>query len=434
MTASRARELIEAWYRAALKAVDPEVAVRCVLACDGRTLLIRDQRIPVQGRLVVVGAGKAAVAMARGVEAVCGELIEAGLVITKDGHAQPPLPCQIRVAEAAHPIPDERGVAATREILALVGRLNAGDVAIAVISGGGSALLEAPRPPVTLQDIAGTTALLLRAGAPIHDLNAVRIPLSLVKGGGLRRAAGAARMITLIVSDVLSNDPQIIASGPTVPTSASGPAALAILERYGVLNQVPHVVVDTLRSLPAEPPPWPYQDDVMAIVADNDTAIEAAREAAERDGFPATVVWRRREGEAEVLGREWVDACASAPPGCRVLLGGGEATVTVHGSGIGGRNTEFAVAAALELEKRAMADWTVASLATDGQDGITDVAGGIVDWQTCAKARRAGVDPEAALANNDTLRVLEAAGAAIAPGPTGTNVNDLYFAVSTPAR
>ncbi len=432
MTASRARELIEAWYRAALTAVDPEVAVRRALACEGRTLLVRDQHIPIQGRLVVVGAGKAAVAMARGVEAVCGEFVDSGLVITKDGHAQPPLPRRIRVAEAAHPIPDERGVAATREMLALLARLSAGDVAIAVISGGGSALLEAPRPPVTLQDIAETTALLLRAGAPIHDLNAVRIPLSLVKGGGLRRAASVARMITLIVSDVLSNDPQIIASGPTVPGAASGQAALAILERYGVLEQAPRAVVDTLRSLPAEPEPWPYRDDLVAIVADNNTAIEAARMAAEQDGFPAMVVWQRREGEAEVLGREWVDACAVAPPACRVLLGGGEATVTVHGSGIGGRNTEFAVAAALELEKRAMVDWTVASLATDGQDGITDVAGGIVDAGTCTRAREAGIDPEAALANNDTLRVLEAAGATVAPGPTGTNVNDLYFAVRTP--
>lgn len=429
-----ARELIEAWYRAAINAVDPEIAVRRALACEGRTLRIRGQHIPVQGRLVVAGGGKAAVAMARGVEAVCGDLIDSGLVITKDGHAQPPLPRRIQVAEAAHPIPDERGVKATRAMLALLGSLTAGDVVIAVISGGGSALLEAPRPPVTLQEIAETTALLLRAGAPIQDLNAVRIPLSLVKGGGLRRAAGAARMITLIVSDVLSNDPQIIASGPTVPGSASGRTALAILERYGVLDRVPRAVVETLRSLPAEPPPWLFHDDIVAIVADNDMAIEAAREAAERDGFAPAVMWRRREGEAEVLGREWIAACATAPPGCQVLLGGGEATVTVHGSGIGGRNTEFAVAAALELEQRAMTDWTIASLATDGQDGMTNVAGGIVDAQTCARARQAGVDPEAALANNDTLRVLAAAGAAYAPGPTGTNVNDLYFGLRLAPR
>ncbi|MER3485079.1 MAG: hydroxypyruvate reductase, partial [Chloroflexota bacterium] len=196
----RRRALIEAWYRAALDAVDPEQAVRRALRQEDSALVVQGQRVLVEGRLVVVGVGKAAVAMARGVEAVCGDLVATGLVITKDGHTRPPLPRRIRVAEASHPIPDERGVAATREILALLRELHDGDVAIAVISGGGSALLEAPRPPVTLQDIAETTQLLLRAGAPIQALNAVRIPLSLVKGGGLRRAAGAARMVTLIVS------------------------------------------------------------------------------------------------------------------------------------------------------------------------------------------------------------------------------------------
>jgi glycerate 2-kinase len=428
----RGRALIEAWYRAALEAVDPEQAVRRALRQEGSALVVQGQRVPVEGRLVVVGVGKAAVAMARGVEAVCGGLVDTGLVITKDGHAQPPLPRRIRVAEASHPIPDERGVAATREMLALLRELREGDVAIAVISGGGSALLEAPRPPVTLQDIAETTQLLLRAGAPIQALNAVRIPLSLVKGGGLRRAADAARMVTLIVSDVLGNDPQIIASGPTVASSASGRAALAVLKQYGVLDRVPRAVVDVLQHLPSEPPSWPFPDDIVAIVADNDMAVEAARAAAERDGFSARVIWRRREGEARDLGREWVDACAAASPDCRVLLGGGEATVTVRGSGIGGRNTEFAVAAALELERRAMLGWSVASLATDGQDGLTGVAGGIVDCQTCALARKAGIDPEAALANNDTLRVLEAAGAVVAPGPTGTNVNDVYLALRMP--
>ncbi|HEY8448794.1 MAG TPA: DUF4147 domain-containing protein [Thermomicrobiales bacterium] len=432
MSASRARALIEAWYRAALAAAEPEHAVKSAIERDGRTLVVGGRRVPVEGRLVVVGVGKAAVAMACGVEAVCGDLIADGLVITKDGHARPPLPRRIRVIEAAHPIPDQRGVDATRQMLAMLRSLDPGDVAIAVISGGGSALLEAPLSPVTLADVAATTDILLRAGAPIHDLNAVRIPLSAVKGGGLRRAAANATMITLILSDVLGNDPRIIASGPTVEGRMTGADALRVLDRYGVRDRVPQSVVATLSALPEQPEPWPFTDDVVQIVADNETALEASRAAAQASGLRPAIIWQRKEGEASDLGREWVEACLAAPEDVDVLIGGGEATVTVRGDGRGGRNTEFAVAAALELERRNVVEWTVASIATDGQDGPTDVAGGIVDAGTCQRARAEGVDPVAALANNDTLRVLEAAGDVVAPGPTGTNVNDLYFAARLP--
>ena len=419
---------IETWYRAAVAAVEPAAAVARHLHRDKRTLLVDGTAIPVVGRLIVVGVGKAAVGMARGAEAALGDLISGGLAITKDGHADPPLPAKIAIREASHPIPNERGVAATREILALLDALGSDDVVLALISGGGSALLEAPRPPVTLADLAATTDLLLRAGAPIQDLNAVRIPMSLVKGGGLLRAANPGRIVTLILSDVLGNDPRVIASGPTVPGDATSAAARALLERYGVVDRVPASVQSALateRGVRTQTPP--DRADPVVIVGDNAAAMRATIAAAAADGFVAEPIWTARGGEAADLGREWVAACAATT--ADVLLGGGEATVTVRGDGRGGRNTEFALAAALAMESRGIADWSIASLATDGQDALTGVAGAIADGQTAARARAAGVDPDACLATNDSLRVFEAAGGIVAPGPTGTNVNDLYLAV-----
>lgn len=421
--------MIERWFAAALKAADPAAAIERVISLTGDQLRVGERRVDLRGRLLVVGVGKAAVGMAQGVDAVCGRRVETGLLITKDGHAAGRLPENWRTIEASHPIPDERGVAATRAMLELLGAAGEGDVVIALISGGGSALLEAPRPPVTLADVARVTDLLLRAGAPIQDLNAARIPLSQVKGGGLRRAAGKAAMITLILSDVLGNNPQIIASGPTVEATATGEAAIDVLERYRVMDAVPAIVIETLNRLP-ETASWDFPDDVFAIVADNESALNAVAIAAAADGFAPRIVWMRKGGVASELAREWVGLCQSAAQN-EVLLGGGEATVTVKGEGIGGRNTEFALAAALELARRELAGWTIASLATDGQDGPTGVAGAIADMETCDRARARGVDPRAALAANDSLRVFEAAGGVVNPGPTGTNVNDLYVAVQT---
>jgi hydroxypyruvate reductase len=339
------------------------------------------------------------------------------------------LPERIAVREASHPIPDERGVQATREILDLVSTAGEGDLVIALISGGGSALMEAPKPPVTLADIARTTDLLLKAGAPIQDLNAVRIPLSLVKGGGLRRAASDAEFISLILSDVLGNDTQFIASGPTVFGEASGARALALIDRYQVRNRVPAVVIDVLESTLSRTDRALFADDRVVMVADNAAAVAAVRDAAEGDGCSVRIHWTGKEGEASDLGTSWVKACRDAPVETDVLLGGGEATVTVRGDGVGGRNTEFSLAAAIAMERTGLTGWTIASVATDGQDGPTGVAGAIADAETCARARAASVDPVRALAENDSLAVFQVAGGVVDPGPTGTNVNDLYIAV-----
>jgi len=373
--------------------------------------------------------------MARAVEGVAGDLVTGGLVITKDGHATMPLPDRVRVVEAAHPLPDGRGVAATAEMLGLLGRLGSDDIVVAVISGGGSALLEALVEGVSLGDLVVTTDLLLRAGAPIEALNAVRRPLSRVKGGGLRRAAGAATTLTLILSDVIGNDPDMIASGPTVVADAPAEAGLATLARYGLLDLVPTPVRAAL-SRPAgvrrgssgvpEAGLGPF---AFVVIGDNDAALDAAASAAAALGLHAAVIWRGRSGEARDLARDWVAACHAAPTHIDVLLGGGEATVAVRGDGVGGRNTEFVVAAALAMAEGGLTGWTIASLATDGQDGPTGMAGGIVDGTTMARATAAGVDIRSSLDRNDTLGVLAASGVVVAPGPTGTNVNDLYVAV-----
>ncbi len=428
--------LVNDMYRSAIAAADPEAAVMRHLSRDGDSLVLDGRRWPVRGQVVIVGAGKAAVAMGRAIERICDGLNAHGILITKDGHASGPLLAQIEIAEASHPIPDQRGVEATTRLLAKLGGLRHDDLVLALISGGGSALLEAPREGVTLDDMARVTELLLRAGAPIQDLNAVRRPLSQVKGGGIFRAAGDAAILSLILSDVLGNDPHVIASGPTIPAPPTADGALAILERYGLQERVPASVVEALGvspSLPGSGVESEVDDDCYSIVADNETAITAAVAEAERVGKRVNVLWRNKEGEAASLGSDWVRHCQAADPSIDVLVGGGEATVRVHGDGVGGRNTEFALSAALSLNASTSTDWAVASLATDGQDGPTGAAGAIADPGTIHRAMIAGVDPTRALATNDSMRVFEAAGGLISPGPTGTNVNDLYFAVRLPS-
>jgi hydroxypyruvate reductase len=250
-----------------------------------------------------------------------------------------------------------------------------------------------------------------------------------VKAGGLREAAPANRFVTLILSDVLGNDPRTIASGPTVAAEREGRAALEVVDHFGVRELLPEGVVRTLAMAAPRREPVHCSQDILRIIGDNATAVMAAAREAERRGLRVDTRWRAVEGEAADLGRAWVAEAAEASESVDIMLGGGEATVTVRGDGLGGRNTEFALAAALELERRSMGGWVIASLATDGQDALTGMAGAIADAGTCERARRRGVDPELALARNDSLAAFVAAGGAVDTGPTGTNVNDLYSAV-----
>jgi glycerate 2-kinase len=382
----------------------------------------------------VVAVGKAAIAMTQGALQALGDVIVSGDVITKEGHATAALPPRLRVHEAGHPIPDERGTTATDLAIAALNRLDDVIAVLALISGGGSALLEAPRPGVSLADLARTTDLLLRAGAPIDALNAVRSPLSRVKAGGLRAAAPRNTWATLILSDVLGNDPRIIASGPTVPGGGDPRLALEVIERFGVLWQVPLSVRAALDAGFEEPGPLRTQEDILLVIADNGAAVGAAADKASALGLESMVIWHAVQGEAAELGREFALAVRDVPESIDVVLGGGEATVTVRGDGRGGRNTEFSLAAALELERLGLQDWVIASLGTDGQDAMTGLAGAIADAGTPQRARDAGLDPIDALGRNDSLSVFDVSGGKVKTGPTGTNVNDVYIAVRAKNR
>jgi glycerate 2-kinase len=426
-------QVLELFF-AALHAVEPTHAVQDKLGWHDGCLVVGGNSLAAPKGVHVVAVGKAAVAMTRGaLEALHGNIVS-GDVITKEGHAGEALAPCLRVHEAGHPIPDARGVNATSVALSALNRLDAGVAVLALVSGGGSALLEAPRAGVTLAELAQTTDLLLRAGAPIDALNAVRAPLSRVKAGGLRAAAATSAWATLILSDVLGNDPRVIASGPTVHGQSDPRVALEVLEHFGVEPLVPPSVFAALEMRSFEPGPRATPEDVFLIIGDNATAVRAAADKAGALGLECRIVWEAAQGEAADLGREFVAVVADMHESIDVVLGGGEATVTVRGDGRGGRNTEFSLAAALELERRRLFDWVIASLGTDGQDAMTGLAGAVADGWTSRRARDAGVDPLRALARNDSLTVFEAAGGSVETGPTGTNVNDLYIAVRAKNR
>lgn len=426
-----ARELIARMFAAGVASADPRLAVRDHVRLDRAALWIGERSMPVgDRRIVVLAIGKAA-PMAQGLVDVLGERIEAGIVLTKEGHvpAEAGLP-RFEIREAAHPVPDERGLAATRAMLDLVADLDARDTVMALISGGGSALLEAPAGDLTLADIQSVTSALLRAGAPIQDLNAVRSELSLVKGSGLRRAIGPARCVSLILSDVLGNDPAVIASGPTVSRTPDPDHARSLLERYGVVDAMPKRVMRRLSAIGVEDVNLPVvasDGDLWAVLADNASFVEALAGCVQANGLRPEVVWNAVEGEASTRGVEFVELCAAMPEDVDVVLGGGEMTVTVRG--VGGRNTEFALAAAVTLEGT-QDDWVVASLASDGDDGANrGAAGGVVDATTIERGRVDGFDAASSLSSNDSGTFLAATGDLFRCEPTGTNVNDAYIGI-----
>ncbi len=422
--------------QAALEAVDPLEAVRRVLQREGETLRVGERRYDLRRfrHVWVVGAGKASAAMAQAVEHVLGERVSGGWVNVKYGYTAPT--ARVTVHEAGHPLPDAAGVQGAQRIAALARQATADDLVLCLISGGGSALMPLPVEGVTLEDLQQLTDALLRSGAPIGALNAVRKHLSQLKGGQLARLAHPATVVTLILSDVVGNPLDVIASGPTVPDPTTFADARAVLERYGLWEGAPPAVQRHIaRGLSGDVPETPKPDDPAlarvqnVIVADNAHAAQAALRAAEARGFHAVLLSTFVEGEARevakvlvALGREV--AAHNRPvaaPSCLVL--GGETTVTVRGAGQGGRNQELALAAALALEGSTRI--AVASLATDGTDGPTDAAGGLVDGQTVARGRALGLEAAAALAQNDAYPYLHKVGDQLRSGPTNTNVNDL---------
>jgi hydroxypyruvate reductase len=343
----------------------------------------------------------------------------------------------ITLREAAHPVPDARGVEATADLVSLLESAGERDLVICLISGGGSALLTLPASPVTLEDVQAVTALLLKSGATINELNAVRKHLSHVSGGQLARIAAPARVLSLILSDVTGSPLDVIASGPTVPDPTTYSDALVVLARYDLLARVPANVLAHLEAgMRGDLPETPKEGDPLfsrvtnKLVASNVQAVEAAASMARHLGFNTAIISTSLEGEARVVGADLARLARGVvergtpvrAPAC--LLFGGETTVTVRGSGVGGRNTELALSAAIHLSglgSRVL----VASLATDGGDGTSPSAGGLVDGTTVEWGAGLGLDAQSFLDNNDSYSYLAAVGDVIMTGPTGTNVNDI---------
>ena len=371
--------------------------------------------------------------MALAVESVLEDRITDGLVVVKDGYTAPTR--RIRLPEAGHPVPDARGEAAALEMVERVKDAGPDELVLFLVSGGGSALTPAPAPPVTLAEKQETTRLLLGAGATINELNAVRKHLSLLKGGQFARAAAPATVVSLILSDVVGDPLDVIASGPTAPDRSTFAEALAVLERKGVVARVPAAVRERLGAGAAgriEETPKPgdrlFERVSNHVIGNNALVVDAAAAEARRLGYRAELLTRSLQGEARDVARQLVARARALPPGT-CLIAGGETTVTVRGRGRGGRCQELALAAAIDL--RPEDALLVLAAGTDGTDGPTDAAGAIVDEATVARGERAGRSARAALDDNDAYTFLSAAGDLVQSGPTNTNLLDLYLVLKS---
>ncbi len=376
---------------------------------------------PPAGRTIVIGAGKAAAAMAQAVDEHWPRALS-GLVVTRYGHK---VPCRrIEVVEAAHPVSDEAGVQAARTTLELVRGLTEDDLVLCLLSGGGSALLAAPGGGITLADKQALTRALLKSGAPIGEINCVRKHLSAIKGGRLALAAAPAKVVTLVISDAPGDDPSVIASGPTVSDPTRSADALAILERR--LGAIPEPVRAWLLDPRSETPKGIPAD--VRMIATPAAALEAAADVARRNDYEPIMLGDRIEGEAREVAREHAElvqcllARTKRQPKRWAILSGGETTVTVRGAGRGGRNAEFLLALAVALDGQPGVHAIAAD--TDGIDGSEDNAGAVIGPGTLAAARRRGVCARDRLADNDGYGFFQTVGGLVTTGPTLTNVND----------
>jgi len=430
------RERALAILSGALASVDPVVALRTYLSLEGDGLYVSGRTYDLSRfrHIYVVGAGKASGAMAQALEEILGERLTSGLVNVKYGHLAPTQ--RVRLQEAGHPLPDEAGLSATGNIVDLLRETDEDDLVICLISGGGSALLISPREGISLEEVKRLTEALLRCGATIKEINAVRKHISQVKGGRLARLAHPASLITLILSDVVGDPLDMIASGPTVPDSTTYAQAWQVLERYELIEEIPPTIVRHLELGKAgqieETPKkgdGAFEQTYNLIMGNNRQAALVAVEKAQELGFNALLLTTHLEGEARevakvlaALAKEVVQYGEPvSPPACLVL--GGETTVTIKGEGKGGRNQEMALGSALAIE--GMEDVLILCAATDGSDGPTDATGAIAEGDTLARARELGLDARAYLANNDSYHFFQALGDLIITGPTNTNVNDL---------
>ena len=423
-------------FRAALVAADPVEAVLRHLHVRGEILTAGGLRYPLRSfdRIFVVGAGKASARMAFALERLLGKRISGGLVNVKYGHTAKLR--RIELNECGHPIPDKAGVRGAERIAAMADQAGERDLVIAVISGGASALLPLPAAPVTLAEKQDTTRQLLACGANIHEINAVRKHISGVKGGQLAGRCHPATVLSLLLSDVIGDNLDVIGSGPTAPDASTFATARAVIAKYGLLDMIPASVRERLDAgvqgnLPDTPKPGDpvFRRTRNLVIGSNRLAVNAAAAKARELGYRPLVLSTTIEGETRdvarmhaAIAREVLESGRPVKrPAC--LISGGETTVTLRGAGVGGRNQEFALAAAGDLA--GLADVVVLSGGTDGTDGPTDAAGAIADGATLSRAAALGLDAAQYLAENDSYRFFDPLGDLLKTGPTGTNVMDV---------
>ncbi len=425
-------------FQAALAAADSRAAVRRSLQLTDWLLIVDSTHIQLDNtsRMVTVGAGKASAQMAQVVEEILGERISAGLVSVKEGHGAATR--MIEVREASHPLPDSRSLANGQAIIARVRGLSSQDVVLCLISGGGSALMEALGEGLSLEHLRTITGTLMHAGANIVELNCVRKHLSLIKGGQLARWAQPATVCSLILSDVVGDDLSSIASGPTCADPTTFADAIEVMRRFEVdrLSEAHDVNVYLERGVRGEVPDTPKPDDPLfgkvhnVIIGSNRLALEAAAQHARSLGYATELITAFLQGEAREVGKVLAAmAREKIVQGAQrlCLLAGGETTVTVRGNGQGGRNQELVLSAALALD--GIDGVTVLSAATDGGDGSSDAAGAMADGRTLRRARAAGLNAQHMLDQNDSHHFFQALNDQVVSGPTGTNVNDVVIMI-----
>jgi glycerate 2-kinase len=441
-TERKRREQVWDIMSAALAAVDPAQAIRQNVSLEGDSLRIGQRSYDLSGyeRIFVAGGGKAGSPMVAAIEEILGQRVTTGLVNVKHGYLPPEGADvqRVEIVQAGHPTPDEAGRRGAERMVEMLSSLTEKDLVICLISGGGSALMTLPQPTISLADVQALTGALLRCGATINEINAVRKHISRIKGGQLARLIHPAQVVSLILSDVVGNPLDVIASGPTVPDTTAFTQAYGVLQKYDLLDKVPTSIVEHLAAgVAGKIAETPKEGEAVfatvynLIVGSNEIAAQAALNRAQELGFNTQLLSTYVEGEARevakvlaAIAKEMAQSGQPIPrPACLVV--GGETTVTITGEGKGGRNQEMALAAALAIE--GWEDVMVVTLATDGTDGPTDAAGGVATGETVAWARELGLDPEEYLANNDSYHFLEALGELIVTGPTNTNVNDLAF-------
>lgn len=421
-------------FHASLKAIDPVNAVKRHLRLEGDMLRVgdRDYDLSTYTRIYVVGCGKAAASMSFALEDILQEWISGGIINVKYGYTRALR--FIRINEAGHPLPDEAGVRGTREIVTLLLGLGGNDLVIFVISGGGSALLPLPQDGVSLEEKQQVTRILLECGASINEMNAIRKHISKVKGGQLAKVAYPATLITLLLSDVVGDRMDVIASGPTVPDESTFEDCMTIVEKYRL--KLPDSVIDLLkRGLNGELEETPKVGDRIfdktfnLIIGSNILALKAAEQKAEKLGYHTLILSSSIEGETKEVAKvhtaiaKEILATGNPIPKPACIISGGETTVTVKGTGLGGRNQEFVLASALEIA--GLSDTVILSCGTDGTDGPTDAAGAVADGSTVRSAKKLGMQPVDYLRNNDAYHFFERLDDLIKTGPTNTNVMDI---------